>query len=405
MYEQKAKRMKFYAVNDVMSMHKYAYYGETIAFKRMAKDNDVIDDFINTIYYCINEGCKRNFSFAEYIHKNFKFLNLDYKKSITATYLKKGIFETNLYIDQYDYGLYGEFPKKSLDKLINHEEIHDILAYVITLNGWSEYVNKIKKKEEYHIEQIVNELKFDNLFNVKEEVLGITPCFFIPIKTNYTLKEQFDVEIFRYNTDKDENYFIENIEQEFLNVYNYAQYEEKYMLEEKELNEYNIYKDVRFAIQAYTKNIFLNECISKFVEVNPIQSIDIVKKHKPFLKLNGTFDDRKVIDEYEKIDKNYKYNILYTYIIYYAFDFKMMHYLDEFIEYSLIEAIIDSCNLVAFVLLERQYNKNKKCYKILDIENSKYLEKGENIDLDFKEIKNKIKFNAKIYKNNCYIID
>nr|CAC34263.1 hypothetical protein [Schwanniomyces etchellsii] len=153
--------MKFYSVNEIMSLHKFAFYGNAERFKNFVETNELvqnpgelIDQFFPLLYIIVlMKARKKNFEFAKYILNNYDFIDIKYKQSITATYLKYGVYDKKLHTEDYNFNLYGGFPKSSVEKLIEYVETHKILSMIITVNNWPEYKEKIKKIDEFKIKK------------------------------------------------------------------------------------------------------------------------------------------------------------------------------------------------------------------------------------------------------------
>lgn len=69
-------------------------------------------------------------------------------------------------------------------------------------------------------------------------------------------------------------------------------------------------------------------------------------------------------------------------------------YIGDDIDYCYIEACIKSCNHAA---LNMSKNMNKKCYRRLDYANNKYLEKLNEIEVDYDEISKKLRLDVSSY--------
>lgn len=57
-----------------------------------------MEENFESIYYCIDYGCKRNFEFAEFVLHEIEFIDRRYKMSITATYIRNGKYDSKLYL-------------------------------------------------------------------------------------------------------------------------------------------------------------------------------------------------------------------------------------------------------------------------------------------------------------------
>lgn len=160
------------------------------------------------------------------------------------------------------------------------------------------------------------------------------------------------------------------------------------------LTEVNIINDARFAIEAYSKNILMDYCLSKFVIIAPLLSLELVKKHKPFLIFGNSCYDFDYMDKYIEINPLYRHNFIYSAIMYYD-NFGLKNYIGDDIDYCYIEACIKSCNFSALRFLK---NLNKKCYKRLDYVNNKYNEELNEIDIDYDDIFHKLRLDVSSYK-------
>lgn len=199
---------------------------------------------------------------------------------------------------------------------------------------------------------------------------------------------------------------ITNIERHIFSQYLYLE-EKEFNIKKEEINNKSIMENIEIAITAYSKykEKYKNICLSKFVLVEPKIYNDIIKEEKPFLIFGYKNYDISYLNEYEKINKLYKYNFLYSIIMTRSYIPKIHNkYIEDFIEYNLIEASLISANYIALKSLLDIYKENKKCYKLLDFENEVYLEDNEiNIELNEEDLMKRIKLDISKYKYECYI--
>lgn len=81
------------------------------------------------------------------------------------------------------------------------------------------------------------------------------------------------------------------------------------------LTEIIIMNDARLAIESYSKNNLMDYCLSKFVIIAPSLSLELVKKHKPFLAFGNSLYDFNYVNEYIEINPLYRHNFIYSAIV------------------------------------------------------------------------------------------
>lgn len=380
-YKQSVKKFKAYSFSDIISFHKYAYYGDLEAFKNFIS-KELIEEYFESIYYCINYGCKRNFEFAEYILNNIEFVDIKYKMSITATYIRNGKYDSKLFLDKFDYSQYRNIFKKNIIELIKYKKLHNILKFISVLNSFDLDIECTDLLP-------INKLKhFYNLPDNSQYKKLTDHSNFVILTRKYN-KENLDPYSFSDPPGDYKN--ICNIERELLRVYLEKGYKE--FKELSPLNDINIMNDIRFAIEAYSKNILIDFCLSKFVLVSPLSSIELVKQYNPFLVFGNACYEFDFVNEYIQINPLYRHSFIYSAIMYHYFDFRP--YLGEYIDYCYIDACIKSCNYSALMLLKLS---GKKCYNKLDFEKNKFINNDEEIIVDYDNIVNNLKLDVSIYK-------
>ena len=382
LFKEIEKEFHTYNAGGIVGLHKYAYYGDLERFKKLATST-LIEEYIESIYYCIDYGCKRNFEFAEFVLHEIEFIDRRYKMSITSTYIRNGKYDPKLYLEKFDYSLYKNIDKEDVEGLVEHKDMHNILYFISVLNSFELSVSPTDLYP-------TNKLKYYyNLPDDSESKRLTNGTRFIISPTKYK-KEDLDPYSFTIPPGDYEN--ICNIERELLFVYLNNGHKESEVL--TPLTEVNIINDARFAIEAYSKNILMDYCLSKFVIIAPLLSLELVKKHKPFLVFGNSCYDFDYMDKYIEINPLYKHNFIYSAIMYYD-NFGLKKYIGDDIDYCYIEACIKSCNFSVLRLLK---NLNKKCYKRLDYVNKKYNEELNEIDIDYDDIFHKLRLDVSSYK-------
>lgn len=380
-YKQVAKRAKLYNYGDIVGLHKYAYYGDKDKFSSLITST-VMEEYFETLYYCITQGCKKEYKFANYILNNFEFIDIKYKRAITATYIRNGEYDERLFLEEFDYYLFKNADKDKVKKLIKYKELHNVLNFIAILNSFTYDIELTTTKN--HATNIL--AKYYNLPDNKKFINCTDYTNFLLTTEKYT-KEEMDPYLFNLPPGDVNN--ICNLERELFITYILNNFKE---IKPLEINEINIIKDVRVAIEAYSQNKFINTCLSKFALVAPKDALPLVEKNKPFLEFGNNVYNFDFLEDYLKINPLYIHNFIYNNIMYHKSTY--MKHLPDTIDYSFIEACIYSCNYSA---LKRIRNKNIKCYKYLDYENKKYLDTKEEIIIDYEEIISKLKFDVKKY--------
>lgn len=380
-YKQVSKPVIAYDFSNIIVFHKYAYYGHLKLFKNFAT-KDLIDNYFESIYYCIDYGCKRNFEFAEYILKNVEFVDIKYKMSITATYIRNGKYDPDLYIDKFNYSLYKNISKQTILPLVKHKELHNILKFISVLNSFD---LEVECTYLYPIDR----LKYN--YNLPDNSQSKKISDFSGFILSFPKYTDEDLDPYMFKVPPGDYKNICNIERELLKVYLDTGHKEDKKL--SPINEVNIMNDVRFAIEAYSLNKYMDTCLSKFIFIAPKQALKLVKKYKPFLEFGNTVYDYKYLDKYIEINPLYRHNFIYNDIMYHHFNFKQ--YLGEELDYCYIEACIKSCNFSTLLFFKLQ---NRKFYKKVDYRNNKYIDSNDEIIVNYDEIFNKLKFDISAYK-------
>lgn len=378
---KETKDLHTYNAGDIIGFHKYAYYGDVRRFKMVATST-LIEEYIESIYYCINYGCRRNIEFAEFVLDEIEFVDNKYKMSITATYIRNGKYDSRLYLKKFDYSLYRNIAKDDVKHLLKYEELHDILCFISALNSFELIISPSYLHP-------INKLKYFYNLPDDSESKKITDFWsFVLSPTRYTLG---GLDIYSFTIPPGDYANICNIESELLFAYLNRGHKENEVL--TPLTEVNIMNDVRFAIESYSKNHLMDYCLSKFVIISPSLSLELVKKHKPFLVFGNSYNDFNYLDKYIEINPLYRHNFIYSGIMYHCIDIRQ--YIGDDIDYCYIEACIKSCNPSVLLLLKKM---NKKCYKRLDYANNKYIEELDEIEVDYDEISKKLRLDVSSYK-------
>lgn len=380
LFKESFKKFKVYNAGDIIGLHKYAYYGDLNRFERLIT-KDLLKQYKESIYYCIDYGCKRNFEFAEYILNNIEFVDIKYKMSITATYIKNGKYDERLYLDKFNYSLYKNISKQSILSLLEYENLHNILYFVCILHSFELPITVV---ESHPVERLQ---RMYNLPDSKKSKHLTDFSNFLLSCPKYT---KDDLDPYSFSCPPGDYKNICNIERELLKIYLSNDHKESEII--SPLNEINIINDARFAIEAYSKNILIDYCLSKFVTISAKLSLDLVKKHKPFLVFTNTCFDFDYLDKYISINPLYRHNFVYNAIMYHHLD--VIDFIGEDIDYCYFDACIKSCNYSAFSILKKM---NKKCYKRLDYSKNKYIENNDEVKIEYDDIFNRLKFDVSSY--------
>lgn len=381
LFKEIEKELHTYNAGAIVTLHKYAYYGDLKRFKKIVTST-LIEEYIESIYYCIDYGCKKNFEFAEFVLHEIEFIDRRYKMSITSTYIRNGKYDPKLYLEKFDYSLYRNITKEDVEGLLEHKDLHNILYFISVLNSFE---LPITPTDLYP----TNKLKYNYNLPNNNESKSVTDVSGFVLSCQQYRTEDLDLYSFTIPPGDYEN--ICNIEREFLFAYLDNGHKESEVL--TPLSEVNIVNDARFAIEAYSKNILMDYCLSKFVIIAPLPSLELVKKHKPFLVFGNSCYDFNCMDKYIEINPLYRHNFIYSAIMYHYHGIRK--YIGDDIDYCYIEACIKSCNPTILELLKLL---NKKCYKRLDYVNNKYNEELNEIEIDYDDIFNKLKLDVPSYR-------
>lgn len=387
-YDQRSRERTRFGCNEICMLLKDAFYGNVKEFKPRISKHMVIS-YLKAFYYCINEGCKREFEFAKFTLDNFTFMDVKYKMSITATYIRNGKYDERLYLDKIDTRLYLNIKKSDIEPILQFEKLKDILYFISVLNSFKiDYENKdfppVKLLREHY-----------NLPDNKATV-GVTDSSLQIIDTvsrtvlYYPKYSAFDLNPYSFASPPGDYMNICNLEGELF--FGWLHGNRKESDESKEINPFNIMRDVRTAIESFDRRKYLDECLTKFFLVFPSESLILVERHKPFLVFGNAPFNPDYLNRLLKINPLYLHNFIYSQIMYHQL--LPERFIGSIIDYCYIEACIKSCNFTALQTLKYL---NKKCYKILDYEEKKYLSSREEIIVNYDEVFNKLKFDPSSY--------
>lgn len=271
--------------------------------------------------------------------------NEDFKKDLSENIEEYSLYDLPLYYAKHDDKMkdkYNEFIIKSFEsnsyKIINSYYSYYIgkendLYYKIKIKSDSSLINYLEKtiKEEdlellYNIEkeEITNE-EFDNLLNIEIEKEAITYFENMGLKLftkendlfgyylNNKYNEQLENSIYKYIFNKNEQYIIKELEEEFKknNNVNTLEYFIKLIREESGLIDNKVYGEIK-----YLKNIFINILnndinseslynIKEYVNLAINDFDGFIKEHKG--KIIESFNNLLLNDSNEKI-KNMSFN-------------------------------------------------------------------------------------------------
>lgn len=394
--EDKNKPIR-YDYSNIFNLLKAAFYGDVVNFER-AITAEKTDAFLEAFYYCINEGCKREFKFAKFILDNFHFHDVRYAMSITATYIRNGKFDERLFLKKFDHRLYGNIKKSDVEPLQQFGELKDILYFISVLNSFKldqNYENKdflpvTILRMCYNLPDNLNSTRLTDygaqIQNDRNEEYATSSIIYYPRYTSTALNP------FSFTIPPGDFKNISNLEGEL--VFRYLRYKVKDPAPPVDISPANIMKDVRVAIEAFEQNQFMDECLTKFFLVNPFEALPLIAKYKPFLVFGNAPFDINFLDPLLDINLKYIHNFMFNQIMFHQRRFR--EFLPRTIDYCYIEACIISCN---FNMLEILKNINKTCYRRLDYKNNKFLEKKEEIVVDYDEIFKRMKFDPTKYSN------
>lgn len=176
--------------------------------------------------------------------------------------------------------MYRNIAKEDVEDLLKHEELHDILGFISALNSFELPITTSNKR---HIDMLKY---YYNLPDDSESKKLTDFRSFVLSPTRYTMGE---LDVYSFTIPPCDYANICNIESELLFVYLNNGHKESEVL--TPLTEVNIMNDARFAIESYSKNNLMDYCLSKFAVIAPSLSLELVKKHKPFLVFGNSYND------------------------------------------------------------------------------------------------------------------
>lgn len=400
-----------YDVEKTLNMHIYAYFGELEQFKKFL-DETLIKEFKETLRYCITKGCLRNKEFMLFCESNFYFKDEEYNKFLKIAKIihgelkEKDELKENLTVNQHTY----DINDKNLKKICEIGKFNFLSEYLCTLANnkklFEEIQNRRPEPKDY-TDSIILYYGLENLHN-GQKIHG---------NFKYGIR-WFPIDIKKYGKFTDESYkFTEEIFEQELSIKNlreiYGDYiEGKYSILEmsniknlpnyiylekdiptdKEINEYNILNDIRVCKKA--EKIKKWENIAKCKLFLMFDDLDIIKNNM-FLEWIYSPYNKELIPY---VTEQQKWSMIYSLTLSYL---RIKNFIQEFdyIEISVLQASYEAGNRINIMELMKKYEEKKKCYKILDLKNKKYIKKEVGPD-EFKKYIDKIeiKFNIKNYK-------
>nr|WOF72293.1 putative immunity function [Saccharomycopsis crataegensis] len=397
------ERTKTFNKEKILQLHINCYFGEKENVEKEININ-LIKNFKETLCYCLSEGIKRNFEFAEYCNKNFYFENNEYKNSLTISYILNGKWDDNLVLDINEIicELY-KIKKEKILELIKIEALKDLLAYLCILKEEKEIFKLIKNpKMIWQTEILVKCLNLPNYFDngiVYDEAINFS---WLPIKFKEYNNDELYTEIFEkkinYNNLREINFYKKS--DNLTDLTNIKSIEKYIMYNEiktnKKITENGIKNDVRIAKIAKRENVYLNEHCSKFCSIDEEIMEDIIINVKPFLIYLNIGYSLKYIKNY---DEKYKWLIIYTNILSDVIIKKNLIENEQFVEYNCLKAAYMVCRKTNIKRLNILLEKTKKCYKLFDIDKSEFLNEKEKVNIENIKLDKKFDVNTYIFEN------
>lgn len=221
------------------------------------ENSEIVKDFLESLYFCIDNGCKFELDFAQYILQNFEFVSKGYLESITATYIRNDIYDDKLYTATINHLLYKNISKETIIGLIKYPKLEEILSFTSILNGYELNLNKDFKS-------IVILFDYYNLPNGTSTKNVTDTRSYLFRRLQYRC-EDIDPNSFCIPPGEPQN--IPKIEKILFDTYLEHNQKEAHLT--KSLDHKVIINDIRYAIRAYEERKFIDHCVSKFVMVAP----------------------------------------------------------------------------------------------------------------------------------------
>lgn len=381
------RRHTRYDPEEIVGLHIDLFYG-----KIREVDNNTMDDFYDTLRYCIIQGCYRNFDFAKYCEKNYILGDDEYITTIKTNYLLNGENTDTEKLDLYKVlpRLYN-IKEENLEKLTKHENLNEITVYLTTLYKNEELFNRIKEPRLYnHTKILIQYYDCPNYLNEKFEKFKSKRIKFFPIyiDTEYSANDVLYIDIFaqRINYDNVFSVYCETEEGPLINLTKIKNLE-MYILDETDLqekytNKLQIIDNIKCAKYAQKEKKYKNLYCSMMLYIDPDHAYNVIEEDKPFIMyINKKYDPRWLRSYLgDGIIWSVIYSIAKSNII---IDSSCLEYIEKmgYIEYNCYVACVQTKHFVNLNTLRSLYEKYKKCYKILDFENQKYIKEEVVLDL------------------------
>lgn len=349
--------------NKILDIHVKLFYADESAFEDITEN--ILIDFGPTIEYCLTQGNLNftNLNFTKYCKENFHFTDREYLSSLTYQYLMHGLYEDDLIIDEVLlYTRLHSISTTSLDKLKKFKALESLVTYLCV---YKNLPDKNFTKIDKYTRTLIKVKNKQAWFDCDDGEIDLSFGLISP-KRKYC-KSKLDLEIF-YRPINFKNLIkiygkVETTNlAEASRIYNL----EKTLMLEDYPNINNRNDTIMKAMENLINKTNINESCTKICLAAPSESLDVIKHFKPFLLFTNEPFNSQFLEEYEEINKVYKWVFIYSRIMTNQYVSIKLLENEEYIEENVYNAIQENQTL----LLSRVKKPTKK---LIDFENQRYL--------------------------------
>nr|WOL75522.1 putative immunity function [Saccharomycopsis selenospora] len=370
---------QYFSLNkeQVLKFHVHAYYGELELFKNYVS-SEIISNFLETSCYCISEGCKKNFDFAKFCKNNISFLNKNYYNSIAIGYILAGEWEDDIILDINIINNLYKISDISLSKICLVDKLKDIAAYLCILKQKENLFNTINSPEMMPlVYTLTKNMKLKNYFTNSYEFDPVLSNWF-PLSITTVNEDMFDVRVFENKLYYDNLIKVYGLKFEIMSITDLSNIKgfEKYiyyndsLITDKIVNRNNIIEDIRVCRKAKINHEFDNLVKCRLLLL--FQTRDFVYDNMFFEYINKCYSPELI----PYVSEHQKWGIIYSIIKSHIF-LKLNLNNFDYIEYNCLLAAYETCSLRNIRVFNRKLKEGYKCYKMIDFDNCKYIDKEE----------------------------
>ncbi|RLV93570.1 hypothetical protein JA1_002247 [Spathaspora sp. JA1] len=319
-------------------MNKAAFYGYMEFFDQ--KNIDYSDDDVG---YCMYVGSKRNLEFG----KKAVEYDTEYSFEIRTVLLANNIYKFHHPppLTFYDFN----YINKSTCELLVNKAFYKLTSFVIVLNDWFDLYRNELSREAYSLALYLGRNKYLDLC---KEIYDVSESYFFK----------------KLNVTNDSNIYFKQSDYDDIEIIKFRKFTKREIV-----NNYDI------ARMCFNHGDRSNLVLSKLINTDYVKYKHLLDEYKPFLLYTKDYIDMSTDTEY--FSKNLKYNIIYIRMLIILTDTNdpdLEHsgigpFSIDIPEYNLYIIAKKYCLELHLKRIMDLYLKHGKLYKILDLENERYV--------------------------------